>query len=54
MRKEFMIEPYLISLDSIIKRRDNIMSIFKEVVSIFTAFNQKHFDNTDYLSEVEF
>jgi len=53
-RKNFIVESYLVSLDSVINSTSKRFEHFKNVASKFSGLDPKHFDNADYVNKLEF
>ena len=53
-RKKFIVESYLVSLDSVINSISTRFENFKNVASKFSGLDPKHFDKDDSVEKLEF
>ncbi|XP_065420419.1 zinc finger MYM-type protein 1-like isoform X3 [Chrysemys picta bellii] len=53
-REKFIVESYLVSLDSVINSTSKRFEHFKNVAAKFSGLDPKHFDNADNVKKLEF
>uniref|UniRef100_A0A452HN90 HAT C-terminal dimerisation domain-containing protein n=1 Tax=Gopherus agassizii TaxID=38772 RepID=A0A452HN90_9SAUR len=53
-REKFIVETYLVSLDSVINSTSKRFEHFKVVAAKFSGLDPKHFDNADNVNKLEF
>ncbi|KAM9119888.1 zinc finger MYM-type protein 1-like isoform 2-T2 [Pangshura tecta] len=53
-REKFIVESYLVSLDSVINSTSKRFEHFKDVAAKFSGLDPKHFDNADNVNKLKF